>query len=204
MLKTRILSVTLGIICLFMLLFGSSRFAQSQIAATTVATVQVASTMDAAPVNCGSLPQPFRLSTGLNDVIGAWPMWVGVSAGDLGRESVIDMPKITYVDPEPALKGWWGTKIGWLVDVTYKGKVSLRGYNVADNSPIYFHVHENEPATPLVILDPTNPGGFIAELKKWAFFPSYIWVSKAGCYTIEATWEGGLWRQVISIGNVLA
>ena len=109
------------------------------------------------------------------------------------------MPNEHYIT-NPQLEGWWATKVASFIPITYEGKVQLQGFNVADNSPMYFEVGGQE-ATTVAILDPDHPGGSAAGIERWAFFPSYFWVSKTGCYRLEAEWDGGAWQQIIAVGS---
>src|SRR5262249_949207 len=99
------------------------------------------------------------------------------------------------------LPGWWRTKMAWFVSDSYKGAVKVRGYNLKDNSPIYINWNRDELLT-TAELDPRKTFSSVAGMQGWAFFPSSVWVSKAGCYSIEAEWDGGAWRQVVAVGYV--
>jgi hypothetical protein len=164
---------------------------------TTSPTVEVATEMAPAPVNCGSLPELMPV-LGIGDAVGAWPLWTTMPSHN-GR-IVLAFPERRNHD-NPELPGWWSTKVGWFIKKTYAGEVRLRGFNQSDNSPIYFDIGDNSTTTAPVI-DPEYPGGFIDDLEDWAFFPSLLWVSKAGCYTIIAEWSGGMWSQTIPVGYV--
>ncbi len=93
--------------------------------------------------------------------------------------------------------------MAWFVNTNYHGKVKLSAYSLTDHSPVYFETgdqHNNMVTT--AELDSATPGGIIPDFPdKWAFFPTHIWVSKAGCYRIQAEWDSGSWQQVIAIGS---
>jgi hypothetical protein len=172
---------------------------QSQSAATStaVATVEVAAEMGKMPSDCGQLAEPIVPDPNFGRAIGAWPIWVALpnNAGNETR-GVLGMPDQHYIK-DSHLEGWWAMKVGWAIKDTYKGEVKVQGFNVADHSPIYFQF-AGDPVT-TAVLNPAKPGGSASGLNL-AFFPSYVWVSKAGCYRIQAEWDGGSWQQVIAVG----
>jgi len=180
-------------------LLASTRAAQSQTVPTEQATVEVAAEMEAAPTDCAPAPEPFPISEHYGPVLGTWPVWGTIVYTSGERTGVL---AIANERPDTdTLPGWWPQKVLWLVKTNYEGEVQLHGYNVADDSPMYFSLNANAPIT-AVTLNPKIPGAFAAGSEQFANFPSYVWVSKAGCYLIEAQWDGGLWRQTIAVGLV--
>jgi hypothetical protein len=145
------------------------------------------------PTDCGILPDSISPDPGIPSAIGTFPIWLGITDG------VLPMPTEHYQE-NPQLPGWWATKVGWLIPKVYTGTVQVRGWNVADDSPMYFEFGDDGALTSAA-LDPDEPGGFVDGLEDWAFFPSYVWVPKAGCYRLRAEWNGGLWEQVIAVGS---
>jgi hypothetical protein len=187
--------VALGIVIMvIMLMAGQERGYGQAPTSTALATFEVAETMEVAPSNCGILPKPMAIDPQIGEAIGAWPVWLSVS----GRDGVLIFPT-THYQTRDQLPGWWMTKMGWFVSKTYKGKVEIRAFNLADGSPIYFEFADD--LTTVGVLDPDKPGGFVDGITEWAFFPSLEWISKAGCYQIEARWGGGMWQQVVAVGS---
>jgi len=186
-----------------LILVGSPQPGRSQGTGTATnaptPTIEVAATMDSAPTDCGQLAVPAVIDAQAGGGIGAWPLWVGIPNWSDQSRGILVFPTIHYQENE-MLVGWWVTKMGWFVSEAYKGEVTIQAYNLADHSPMYFEFTA-EPE-PLAVLNPARPGGFVNGMQGWAFFPSLIWVSKAGCYQLEATWDGGMWRQVIAVGAV--
>ncbi|MCC6896149.1 MAG: hypothetical protein IT321_25220 [Anaerolineae bacterium] len=161
--------------------------------------VQVAAQMDFAPDDCGILPEPMAIDPLIPQAIGAWPLWVAVPNAGEASKAVLFVPNEHY-QQNKQLEGWWSTKVGWFISPSYVGDVQVSAYNLADDSPIFFDAADELAAT--MTLNPAVPGGFVEGLDAWAFFPSNLWVSKAGCYRLEARWEGGLWQQVIAVGSL--
>jgi hypothetical protein len=187
------------IITLLFLSFTAPSLGQGTTSTSIPATVEVAATMDVVPENCGELPDPIDIDPMIQGVVGMWPLWIAVPNANTEAKAILWMPDFHY-HSEEALKGWWSTKVGWFVAKSYTGKVKVTGYNLADHSPIYFEFID--PLTDTAILDSAKPSGFIKGIDNFAFFPSGVWVSKAGCYIVKAEWDTGLWQQTIAVGTV--
>ena len=171
---------------------------QSQSAdATALATVEVAPELGSIPANCGQLAEKLVPDPAVGPAIGAWPIWAAVNGGGQEGKAALGMDDLHYIKDEH-LPGWWGTKVGWVIRDSYKGEVKVQGYNLADHSPMYFQFR-GDPVT-TAVLNPARPGGSAAGLQHWSLFPSYVWVSKAGCYRLQAEWDGGSWQQTIAVG----
>ena len=191
-------ALALLLMLLLLVLTPQHGYSQSP-TATAVPTIEVAATMDAVPTNCGQLSESVMLDPQSGRFIGVWPIYAGLPNWEGQTQGILVFPT-THYQTNDQLVGWWVTKMGWFVSESYTGEVKVRAFNLADHSPIYFE-RTDAPAT-VMTLDPAHPGGFVNGMVGWAFFPSLLWVSKAGCYQLEATWEGGLWQQVIAVGAV--
>lgn len=166
---------------------------------TPEATIEAASQMESAPTNCGPLPEPLAISEYYGPVLGMWPIWGTFSSGGEKPRGVLAMP---LEHPRGSqLEGWWAQKVLWLVKTNYDGEVRLKGLNVADGSPMYFTFGDSLPIEE-AIFNPESPGAYAQGSEQFANFPSLVWVSKAGCYLIEAEWNGGLWQQTVAVGYV--
>ncbi len=162
--------------------------------------VEVAPDMEPVPTNCGIPAEPIAIDPLIPQAVGTWPIWIALPNSTLATTGILIMPNQHY-QRNPGLEGWWAAKIAWFVPKSYTGRIYLRGINITDQSPVYFAFNGNDPVS-LATLNPDQPGGYVPDLDKWVFFPSHVWVSKAGCYRIEAEWDGGLWQQIIAIGSV--
>lgn len=171
---------------------------QTQTPAPTPPPYEVASEMAPAPNDCGPLAEPIAIDPMIPHAIGAWPIWVAVPDLDGDPRGALFFPD-THYQTRSELEGWWMSKIGWFIPASYTGTVTLQAANVEDSSPIYFEFSDHHLTT-AATLNAAQPGGFVEELTDYAFFPSNIWVSKAGCYRLQAEWDGGRWEQVIAVG----
>jgi hypothetical protein len=191
------LLLTIPLLLLLMFLMTQPGKSQSTTDPTPTLTVEVAAEMEAVPSDCGILAEEMTIDPMITHAIGTWPIWVALPNEAGSTKGILSMPNKHYQE-NPQLEGWWSTKVAWFIDPSYTGEVRLQGFNVDDNSPIYFEFDE---LTTLAAINPAEPGGFADGLEAWAFFPSYMWVSKAGCYRLQAEWDGGLWQQIIAVGR---
>jgi hypothetical protein len=159
--------------------------------------VKGAPEMEVVPENCGQLAKPMVVDP-MIDGIGAWPIWVALPNWSNESEGVLIIPNERDFK-HPEMQGWWSMKVAWFIPLSYTGEVRLRGYNLADDSPIYFEFQEG--LTDVATLNPAQPGGLVEGLDQWAFFPSHVSVPRAGCYRLQAEWDGGLWEQTIAVGS---
>lgn len=192
-----------GSLLFVMTLLLDTHQGNSQPAATATPTtppVQVASDMGPPPSNCGILPEAISIDPMIPQAVGTWPIWVALPNVTGETRGILNMPNQHYFSL-PQLAGWWTTKVAWFIPISYPGKVRVRGVNVADNSPLFIEANSKGPSE-VTVFDPDHPGGSAAGIPNWFFFPSHVWVSKAGCYRLEAEWEGGMWQQVIAVGYV--
>jgi hypothetical protein len=196
MMKRAIILLVPAIVLAAVLL--TTQTGQTQTPAPTPPSYKVSAEMAPAPDDCGPLVEPIAIDPMIPHAIGAWPIWVSVSDVDGDPRGALFIPD-THYQTRPDLEGWWSSKIAWFIPNSYTGTVRLQAANLADGSPIYFEFGEHETAA-VATLDSAQPGGFVEELTDFAFFPSNIWVSKAGCYRLEAEWDGGRWEQIIAVG----
>jgi hypothetical protein len=189
--------LTIGALSLIIVLMVSPQIGRGSETNRPMPTVEVADTMEQLPTDCGKLAVPIVIASEIGKGIGAWPVWVATPSDQ--AKGVFVFPT-THYQTNDQLPGWWVTKMGWFVAETYTGDVTIQAYNLADHSPLYFEFADE--LTTLVTINPAKPGGFVEGIDDWAFFPSLVWASKAGCYRIEIAWDGGMWQQVVALGSV--
>lgn len=200
MMTSKRVLLSVPFLLLTFLFMTQSGYSQSSLAVTPTPAVTVAAELDAPPADCGVLADAMAIDPLIPDALGAWPIWVALPNRGPETKGIVGMPNQHFIT-NPQLEGWWATKIAWFIATSYVGEVRLQGFNTADHSPMYFEFDGDE-ATTLATLNPEHPGGSANGLANWAFFPSYMWVSKAGCYRLEAEWDGGLWQQIIAVGSM--
>lgn len=156
--------------------------------AATPALPVVAPELDYAPLNCGPLPVLQELSPDIARMAGGSPFGLVGIAGE------------GYIPVAPNNPTKWGyiANTYWVTAPSYTGTVSLKGANIADGTPLWFDL--NNGATTNPTLDTRHPGA-VTLPSGWNHWPSYLYIPKAGCYQIEATWPGGSWEITIGAGK---
>jgi hypothetical protein len=90
-----------------------------------------------------------------------------------------------------------------LIEPGHEGPVTLRGVSTDDGSPVWFKIAGQYilGPTPELVLDPQNPG-IPVQHGQWKEWPSTFYIPRAGCYILEARWDGGSWRLAFAAGKV--
>lgn len=150
--------------------------------------------LGAVPATCPANAPPTPLPHGLGAAIGMGPVWVvGFTPGlslHLGN------PHLLWHDSHG-----WERKVGWVIGPRYHQRVGLRGWALGTRVPLWFQFGGQAPGT-APILDPRRPQAFFPGLPAgWVAFPSYLVIPRAGCYVLEASWPGGLWRLTFAAGQ---
>ncbi len=192
----------LGFLALIALLGAAPAQGQPTATQNATATVEVAAPMEPPPTNCGILAEPLELSHPTGSFIGTWPMLIAIPNSSDQHQGIMNIPN-EHLQTDERLPGWWGTKVAWFVSESYQGAVKVRVVNVQDGSPMYIQWNGNNMVT-TAEFDPKESFSQVEGSQGWAFFPSFVWVSKAGCYRFEAEWDGGAWRQIVAVGDVKA
>jgi hypothetical protein len=72
--------------------------------------------------------------------------------------------------------------------------------DVRDSGRLWFEVEDrDERPVPQAMLNPATPG--VPAIGDYRKFPSYVYIPRAGCYSVEASWRGGTWRLVLALGR---
>jgi hypothetical protein len=70
--------------------------------------------------------------------------------------------------------------------------------------PLWFQIGDKAPTT-TPKLDPTQPGAYPYNPANpdqvFPEYPSYLFIPRAGCYVLEASWPGGHWRIPFAAGG---
>jgi hypothetical protein len=101
----------------------------------------------------------------------------------------------------------WGNKLSWLVSRAYHGEVTFSGHSLDDGLPLYpvarYPVAAKSTLMRLVV-DPNAADVTQAYPdSNWAMFVGGITVPHAGCYQLDAQWQGGAWQIIFAAGTVV-
>jgi len=141
------------------------------------------------PQNCPSVTPAKTLSPSFGKGIGGTPLWA-ITTGTFEFYNTVTATKYGY--PQ---------KLLWEIEPNYNTSVSVKGFNLNDNTPVWFKTGNEEP-TQVLVFDPAKPGTRDGQNKEWKGYPSYTYIPKAGCYLLEAQWPDGSWQITIAAGNI--
>jgi len=88
-----------------------------------------------------------------------------------------------------------GYKVLWVTKVGYVGRITVRGSGVRGGPALSFKFNDVVQRTPARVLSlaPTHPLASSPGAAAWAQFPTTLYVTKAGCYALEARSPHGVW-----------
>jgi hypothetical protein len=128
-------------------------------------------------------------------VAGGSPIWVIGLGG----------PSASLIHLKHALPpemGWY-QQIDLLTATNYAGTVTLRGGELRSGTPIWFGMrdHKQGPITSFSVrpLD-TSVSNHTGSDQQWGLLTTTVYVSRAGCYFLTATWPKGGWVVFFSAG----
>jgi hypothetical protein len=141
------------------------------------------------PTHCVSGPEPMTVFNQVAPVIGSYPAWATMNG-----------PKAQLIytgdDTSPTEYGW-ELKFLWIMRNTYTDTVTVSGRNLETDQPIYFQLNNQTTPTETLLLKIADNNAFT-----FADFPGSIFIPTAGCYILEAKWEGGYWGANFSAGKI--
>ena len=154
-------------------------------------------TLDPAPQNCPVISQTRGF-----DYRGA-PLTAGSSPvlviGFGGPDAVLMHLK----QAQPPEIGWY-KRIVLLTETNYAGTVTLQGGELRDGTPIWFGMrdHNQGPITSFTVL-PLNSSAsnHFGSDQQWGLSTASLYVPRAGCYFLTATWPEGGWIVFFSAGR---
>jgi hypothetical protein len=166
-----------------------------------------------APASCGG-PPPALTHVGppqAESAVGRTPVWVG---GFTGPYATLRLGPAASANAF----GWAApyTQYGWPAPIYLvlqlqsgvAGPVTLAGWDPRDGHPLWFGFVQAGvwgaptqvvPAFTLDLAHPSIPAGGADETG--AFWYGYAFLPGAGCYTLAATWPGGMWQVTVSAGQ---
>ena len=165
--------------------------------ADTSTAITPGATLDPAPQDCPVISQIRAF-----DFKGA-PLAAGRSPvlviGFGGPDAVLTHLK----HAQPPEIGWY-RRIVLLTETNYAGTVTLQGGELRDGTPIWFGMrqHNQGPITSLTVrpMDASISNHF-GDDQQWGLVPATLYIPRAGCYFLTATWPEGRWIVFFSAGR---
>lgn len=155
-------------------------------------------TLDPAPKNCPVISQTRGLDIkGAPRVLGSSPVLV---IGFGGTDAVLTH----FKRAQPPEIGWY-RRIILLAETTYAGTVTLQGGELHPNgTPVWFGMrqHNRGPIT-LFTMRPVDTSLFhhFGDDRQWGLMAATLYIPRAGCYFLIATWPEGRWIVFFSAGR---
>lgn len=167
-------------------------------ATDTPSAIIPSATLDPAPRNCPVISQTKGFDIkGAPRVLGSYPVLV---IGFGGADAVLTHFKHAQL-PEI---GWY-RRIILLAETTYAGTVTLQGGELRrDGAPIWFGMrqHNRGPITSFT-MRPVDTSLFhhYGDERQWGLLAATLYIPRAGCYFLIATWPEGRWVAFFSAGR---
>ena len=154
-------------------------------------------TLGPAPLDCPALSEthPFEYR-GAPRAAGSSPLLV---IGFGGPNAILT----NFKHAQPPEIGWY-KQIILLTKTNYAGTITLRGSEMRDGTPIWFGVRPNNqgPITTFSLI-PLNTGisNHTGSDEEWGLSTASLYIPRAGCYFLIATWSEGSWIVYFSAGQ---
>ncbi len=154
-------------------------------------------TLGPAPDDCPTISQtyPFEFK-GAPRVAGSSPVLV---IGFGGPDAVLT----DFKHAQPPEIGWY-KRIILLSETNYAGTVTFHGGELRDGSPIWFGMkqHNQGPITTFTVI-PLNSSvsNHTGSDEEWGLSTASLYIPRAGCYFLMATWPEGGWVVFFSAGR---
>jgi hypothetical protein len=154
-------------------------------------------TLDAAPDDCPVISQtfPFKIK-GAPRAAGSSPVLV---LGFGGPDAVLT----NFKRAQPPEIGW-SKRIILLTQTNYAGAVTFHGGELHDGTPIWFGMkqHSQVPNTTFSV-QPLNASvsNHTGSDEEWGIMSATMYIARAGCYFLMASWPEGGWIVYFSAGR---
>ena len=108
-----------------------------------------------------------------------------------------------FTHAQPPEIGWY-KRIVLLSETNYAGTVTFRGGEMDDGTPIWFGMkqHNQGPITTFTVL-PLNSSAsnHTGSDEEWGLSTASLYIPRAGCYFLIATWPEGEWVVFFAAGR---
>ena len=154
-------------------------------------------TLSSAPDDCPAISQthPFEFK-GAPRTVGSSPVLI---IGFGGPDAVLK----NFAHAQPPEIGWY-KHIILLTETNYAGTVTFRGGDMRDGSPIWFGMKQLSqiPNTTFTV-SPLNASvsNHTGTDEEWGLTSTTMYIPRAGCYFLLATWPEGGWIVYFSAGR---
>jgi hypothetical protein len=163
--------------------------------AGTSSAITPSATLEPAPQDCAVVSQTHYFHIpGFPMVVGHSPVLViglGGSSATLTHFKRAQPPEI----------GWY-RPITLLTETNYAGTVTLQGGEVNGNTPIWFGVRHDQGLITSLAVRPVDASvsNHFGDDQQWGLLHTMLYIPRAGCYVLIATWPEGRWIAFFAAG----
>lgn len=154
-------------------------------------------TLGLAPQDCPVISQTRGFDfKGAPRVAGSSPVLV---IGFGGSDAVLTH----FKQAQPPEIGWY-RRIFLLTETNYAGTVTLQGGELHDGTPIWFGMqqHNRGPITSFTLRpEDASLSNHFGNDQQWGLLSATLYIPRAGCYFLTATWPGGRWIVFFAAGR---
>lgn len=170
--------------------------AQAESTGSTSPSPTVARSLGPPPRGCGA-PRLTRSKVSPNyaPLLGRAPVWFGPYLSVDERRSIFHV-----LADAPRTGHGWRVKFLWVIGPGQDAPVTVRGGDLSGERQLLLELEGAEVAASAT-LDPQRPGAVSDPSSGFKEFPSYVYFPAVGCYFLEASWPGGSWKLVFSVGR---
>jgi hypothetical protein len=168
--------------------------------ASTPPVVPLTSGLEAVPQYClqYTLTQAFD-SPPFPPGVGGAPMWVTGFSGPAGQHAVLDRLSRALLPQS----GWY-QRMQLVSATNYPGTITLQGGAEGSNLPLWFSAYPR--GTGLIRSITVNPldsgiSNHTTGDQQWGVSSIDLYIARAGCYYLTATWAGGSWTAYFAAGR---
>jgi hypothetical protein len=160
------------------------------------------------PTGCGNGPAPRMIPSLGQMAAGSAPVW----ALFLPAHGPLLVPMDAGI--VPSSYGWpW--KIGWVERRGYNLPVTIRAWSLSGGPVVWFKSERREGQNGVLpylrldprhisfyppAVDPKHPDRVLPNVA-WKGYGSVMYIPRAGCYMLEASWPDGSWRVRFAAGG---
>jgi hypothetical protein len=154
-------------------------------------------TLGPAPDDCSAISQthPFEFNGAPHAAASSPVLVIGLG----GPHAILTH----FTHAQPPEIGWY-KRIVLLTETNYAGTVTFRGGEMHDGTPIWFGMkqHNQGPITTFTLL-PLNSSisNHTGSDEEWGLSTATMYIPRAGCYFLIATWPEGGWVVYFSAGR---
>jgi hypothetical protein len=159
--------------------------------------VVTSTALDNAPQNCPQYTLTQNVDApSFSEGVGSSPMRV---TGFSGPRATLNR----LIRAQPPQFGWY-QQLLLVGETNFNGRVTLHGGMVGSLLPLWFGVYPH--GGPLITTVEFNPvdsslSNHTTDDQQWGTLPINLYIARAGCYYLQATWENGGWTAYFAAGK---